>query len=126
MSELVVRCPRRNGAECETPNVCCGGGECRLGPDIQQERRTGHSRLQYDKATRTVVTIDPIAAAERAVIEAAIRWRQSIRPGRTVWPPEPNTMSGEVLIEYQLARRQLDHVVGELLRLRAEARGGEG
>jgi hypothetical protein len=27
-----VACPRRPGINCETPNACVGGADCRLGP----------------------------------------------------------------------------------------------
>lgn len=29
-----VYCPRRHGIECETPNACAGGCDCRMGPDL--------------------------------------------------------------------------------------------
>lgn len=41
------------------------------------ERRSGSSRLQYDKATRSIVVVDPIAAAEREVIAAAKSWHNN-------------------------------------------------
>jgi len=33
-----IYCPRRrqHNAECETPNACSGGADCRLGPDVNE------------------------------------------------------------------------------------------
>jgi hypothetical protein len=42
-----IYCPRRHGkTECETPNACAGGADCRLGPDpmtqmVMPQRRHG-------------------------------------------------------------------------------------
>jgi hypothetical protein len=34
-----IYCPRRHGIECDTPNACAGGADCRFGPDPATQRR---------------------------------------------------------------------------------------
>ena len=40
-----IYCPRRPGIECDTPNACAGGADCRFGPDPATQRRIFSLRL---------------------------------------------------------------------------------
>jgi len=79
-----IYCPRRrqHNAECETPNACAGGIDCRLGPDLKAEeiglilsardqfaRNIGCERTCIACAASSFT--DPCGCLERAIYRVA-------------------------------------------------------
>ena len=59
-----IYCPRRHGIECDTPNACAGGADCRFGPDPYAEARAlfeaakrANDRDSADRLSRMALAI---------------------------------------------------------------------
>ena len=60
-----IYCPRRHGIECDTPNACAGGADCRFGPDPATQRTD---------RTEPTITINsvPLTTAQAMTMRVAL------------------------------------------------------